>query len=298
MKLPFRILTSLLVAIVAGLSGCGKSLQQGGTEQLLTSNAVDRVVSQIDFTPLSGQAVYLDDAYIKNIKGFGFVNSEYIISSLRQQIMAANCRLQETPQTADYIIEARVGALGTDMHEVSYGIPATNALSTASSLVPTAPPMPTIPEISLAKRAHHIGAAKIGVFAYHKESKEPVWQAGVKSGRSRSREAWFLGIGPLQTGTIYDGPMFAGARIKRPIRDILLGTYKTAPEPTPPVKYDAAHEFPLAKQLEQKREIKSLEPESDKLFYASHEEQVKLKELADQAANLEKATAPAEEPKQ
>lgn len=234
-------------------SGCGKTVRQLGTEQLLSSNAVDRVVAQLNFSPLAGQTVYFDNQYIKNIKGIGFVNGDYIVSSIRQQLLASRCLLQDKKEDADYIVEARVGALGTDQHEISYGIPANNLLNAASSFVPSAPAIPTIPEISIAKKNHQIGAAKIGVFAYHRETKEPVWQAGVQSDRSRSKESWFMGAGPFQSGTIYDGPMFAGARMRTPIRNIFRRKNKQADVEPPPVNYAQPHMFPLAMELKRKQ---------------------------------------------
>ena len=234
------------------LVGCGKTVRQMGTEQLLTSNAVDRVVAKINFSPLANQKVYFDHQYIRNIKGVGFVNGDYIISSIRQQLIAANCLIQDKEEDADYIVEARVGALGMDHHQISYGIPANNLLNTASALVPSAPTIPTIPEISIAKKDNQIGAAKIGVFAYHRESKQPVWQAGVQSDRSRSKQSWFMGAGPFQSGTIYDGPMFAGSRIRRPFRGIFHRKKEETPA-APDVNYNNRHLFPLAQQLQEQQ---------------------------------------------
>ena len=68
------------------LTGCGTVKSRSATEQLIISDAVDRSVSQIDFRPLSGKKVYLDTQYVRSIKGPGFVNADYIISSLRQQM--------------------------------------------------------------------------------------------------------------------------------------------------------------------------------------------------------------------
>ena len=65
-------------------------------------------------------------------------------------MIAADCRLQESKDVAELIVEARVGTLGSDSNEVIYGIPASNALSSAASLVPNGPMLPQIPEISLA----------------------------------------------------------------------------------------------------------------------------------------------------
>lgn len=213
-----RISIWLLVLLLPCLCGCGKMISNSATEQLLTSDAVDQTISHLDFSTLSNKKVFFDTSYIKNIKGVGFVNGDYIISSLRQQIVAANCLIQEKKEDADYIIEARVGTLATNGHEVNYGIPASNMLSSAASLVPTAPAIPTIPEISLAKKNNQIAAAKISVFAYNQKTKERVWQSGVLQAKSTARDTWILGAGPFQRGSIYkDGAQFAGARIEIPI---------------------------------------------------------------------------------
>ena len=210
----------LLVALgVLLLSGCGKSTNRFGTEQLVLSDAVDRAVRSIDFSPLAGRKSYLDTSYIK-YKPTSFVNSDYITSSLRNQLLAAGCLLVEEREEAEIVIEPRVGSLGSDSHEVIYGIPSNNMISQAAALVPAAPLLPTIPEISLAKKDDQMGAAKIAVFAYRSDTGRPVWQSGMSVARSTSRDSWFLGIGPFQNGTIYKRPRFAGNRLSLP----LIGT--------------------------------------------------------------------------
>lgn len=213
-----RISIWLLMVLLTCLSGCGKMISNSATEQLLTSDAVDQTISHLDFTTLSNKKVYFDTSYIKNIKGVGFVNGDYIISSLRQQIVAANCLMQEKKEDADYVIEARVGTLATNGHEVNYGIPASNMLSSAASLVTPAPAIPTIPEISLAKKNNQTAAAKISVFAYNQKTRERVWQSGVLQAKSSARDTWILGAGPFQRGSIYkDGAQFAGSKIEIPL---------------------------------------------------------------------------------
>lgn len=221
------VLLACLVGLLAPVAGCGTTKSQMATEQLLVSDAVDRAVSEIDFRDLAGQKVYFDTRYVQNIKGVGFVNSEYIISSLRQQMFAANCYLQETVETADYVVEARVGALGTDAHDVIYGLPANNALSSASQVVPGAPPLPAIPEISLARRNDQTGAAKLAVFAYHRTTKAPVWQSGISQSRSHAKDTWLFGAGPFQRGTIYEGTQFAGGELGVPLLEESEGGQQT-----------------------------------------------------------------------
>lgn len=202
--------------MLALVSGCGTSLRRSGTEQLLTSDAIDRTVSQIDFSVLSDRDVFLDSQYITTMRDPTFLSGAYVISSLRQQMSAAGCRLQDSADKADYIVEARVGALGTDLHDVTYGLPANNALNTAASMLSSVPALPAIPEISLATRNDQSAAAKIALFAYHRESREPVWQSGIASAKSSAKDTWVLGAGPIQRGSIYSGTLFAGNRIRFP----------------------------------------------------------------------------------
>jgi hypothetical protein len=198
------------------LSGCGKTIRHQGTEQLVLSNAVDQAVGSIDFTPLAGKKCYLDTDYI-NFKEPYFTNSEYTISSLRNQLMAAGCLIVDEREDAEIVVEPRVGSLGSDSHEVTYGIPSSNMISQAAALMPTAPAIPTIPEIALAKKDYQTGVAKIAVFAYNAKTGRPVWQSGMSVARSDARDTWFFGIGPFQSGSIYKKARFAGSRLKLPL---------------------------------------------------------------------------------
>lgn len=182
------------------------------------SDAVDRAVAELNFSELAGKTVFLDTRYISTaFKPIGFVSADYIISALRQQLMSANCQLQDSKEEADYIVEARVGALGTDGHNLVVGVPASSAISSAAALVPNAPPIPVIPEIALIRRDDQTAAAKVAVFAYHRETKRPVWQSGIAQARSKSHDTWVLGAGPFQRGSIHGGTQFAGSAIDVPL---------------------------------------------------------------------------------
>jgi hypothetical protein len=206
---------SLVLAALA-VTGCGTTKGRVATEQLVASDAVDHAIMSMDFRPLSGKTVYLDTTYLKVVKTVGFVNADYVISALRQQMIAADCRLQEKQEDAEIIVEARVGTLGSDSNEVVYGIPASNALSSAAALVPNAPIIPQLPEISLARKEAQYGAAKLAVFAYERESRQPYWQSGTSQARSTSQDVWIFGAGPFQRGTIVEGVQFAGSKLHLP----------------------------------------------------------------------------------
>jgi len=206
------LLLALLVCI-----GCGKTVQRNATEQLIMSDAVDKSIRSIDFSPLAGKVCYLDTTYLKNIKSITFVNAEYIIGTLRNQLIAAGCQIVDDQKDAELIVEARAGALGTDLHEVVYGIPQNNLISAAATLMPTVPPVPAIPEIALMRRDTQNAAAKVAVFAFDAKSGYAVWQSGTEMARSVARDYWVFGAGPFQSGTIYDRPRFAGVRLRLPL---------------------------------------------------------------------------------
>lgn len=201
------------LALTMLLTGCGTTRDKQATNQLLLSDAVDRAVARIDFTPLGGESVYLDTTYIRQVKGDAFVNADYIISSLRQQMVLAGCLLQENREQANYVIEARVGVLGTDGHDVNYGVPGNQGLSAAAQLVTGSVPV-SLPEVSFARRTDDSAATKIAVFAYHRETRQPVWQSGLSVARSSAQAKWILGAGPFQSGSIYEGTRFAGGRLR------------------------------------------------------------------------------------
>lgn len=225
--------------MLATLAGCGSTQQQTATEQLVLSDAVDRAVGNVDFTPLTGLNCWLDDENIGgSSKSASFVNKGYIISSLRNQLVAAGCNLVESRGDADVVVEARVGTLGSDHHEVTYGFPSNNLVSQAAAFMPTAPPVPPLPDIAFAQKDDQTGASKLGVFAYDAKSGAAIWQSGIVTAQSSGRETWVLGVGPFQSGTIYEKPRFAGSRMRLP----LIGT-KDKPESQQQVNLDQPFNF-------------------------------------------------------
>ena len=113
-------------------------------------------------------------------------------------------------------------------------------------MITSVPAIPTIPEVSLANRNDQSAAAKIAVFAYHRESRVPVWQSGVKTARSTAKDMWILGAGPIQRGSIYDGVQFAGNRLRIPFLQ------REDTSPGLPDHYASTQEFVAPETIEQK----------------------------------------------
>lgn len=191
------------IALIAGM-GCGTTRStdttRAATEMLLVSQAVDRAVGQIDFSPLRGKAVYFDVSSIDKET----VDKGYLISSIRQQLLAHGANLMEEKRDAVYVVEARVGAVGTDRHSLLFGSPQI----TVPAIVPGIPT--SIPEIALYKRTDQKGVAKLAVFAYNRVTGRAVWQSGLVEDVSKLKDRWVLGSGPYTTGTIREKPELAG----------------------------------------------------------------------------------------
>ncbi len=206
--LPQGWLLSLMgIIVLFTLTGCGTTRStdttRAATEMLLISQAVDRAISQIDFSPLAGRSVYLDDTQIDRTT----VDRGYIIGSLRQQIAAHGAFLQDEKRMATYIVEPRTGSIGTDRHTLLVGTPQV-------SLPTIVPGIPTnIPEIALVKKTDQKGVAKIAVFAYNRVTGRAVWQSGLIEETSRVKDTWLFGAGPFSRGSIRRGTELAGEEL-------------------------------------------------------------------------------------
>jgi hypothetical protein len=208
------------------LTGCGTTKMtdtpRAATEMLLVTQAVDTAVLQIDFSPLSGQTVFLDTSPLEG----GIVDKGYLVSLVRQQLLAHGALLQEERWRATYVVELRAGALGTDRTSVMVGTPAV-------SLPSVVPGIPTsIPEIALLKRSDQRGVAKVGVFAYNRITGRAVWQSGTVESSSQLKDTWVFGAGPFSRGTIRKGTEIAGEPI--PSLPTTLTGGKSPPAPPPP----------------------------------------------------------------
>jgi hypothetical protein len=204
-----RLLLSACAVILscAAIGGCGttgtSNTARTATEQLLISDAIDRAVESIKFNKLAGQSVFFDERHLYEV-----VDDGYLISSLRQHLLASGCILKDKREDATYVVEPRAGAVGTDHDDLLFGIPAINTQQlTLLSGVPS-----SLPEIPFIKRRHQRGIAKIAVFAYSRETGAPVWQSGIATDESSSNDIWFFGAGPFKRGSIHKGTSYASQK--------------------------------------------------------------------------------------
>ena len=201
--------------IILGLGacvGCGTSRwsdsSRTATEQLLISGAIDRSVSDFDFRALAGKKVYFDTTYIKTT-----IDADYIASSLRQHALASGCIVKMKVEEADYICEVRAGTIGTDRHDVLFGIPATSLPTSVSGSTTS------IPEVPLVKKTDQRAVAKLAIFAYNRYTGRPIWQSGTRPFELKTKDVWVFGTGPFQKGDIHKNVQFAGDKLSIPVLD-------------------------------------------------------------------------------
>lgn len=201
-----RLFIGLSLYALLMIVGCGTThwsdTSRTGTEQLVITGAIEQSVGEISFDVLKGQKVFLDTQFLEGVTDKGF-----LISTLRQQMVAEGLVIKSDIKEADYVVEARAMA-GTNRTDLLFGIPQT---SLPNLNVPGMPS--TIPELSVAKSTTQKGISKVAVFAYEKESGTPIWQSGSYPVASSAKHMWILGTGPWQRGTIYSGTQFAGTRL-------------------------------------------------------------------------------------
>jgi hypothetical protein len=188
--------------------GCGTTRMtdttRAASEMLLVSQAIDHAVTQIDCAELCGKEVFFDTQYLD-----GTVDKGYLISSIRQHLLAHGVKIKDDRKSAGIVVEARSGAVGTDRHGLLVGIPQMSV----PALIPGQ--LTQIPEIGLIKKTDMKGVAKLALFAYHRESGEAYWQSGLKDARSTLKDTWVFGAGPFSRGTIRRRTELAGEELPR-----------------------------------------------------------------------------------
>ena len=204
---PRRLARRLVLLTVLAALGCGSVKTSGtsrtGTEQLLLTNALDRAIQKLDFRPLTGVPVFLDTTNVSSA-----VDQGYIVSSLRQALLTQGVLLKPKAEQAQFIVEARVGAYGTDSYDWMVGVPQTTIPQTVTGM-----PSGTIPEIALAKKTDQIGTAKVALFAYDRASGKVIWTSGTQLDRATAKDMYIGSVGPIQSGTIRGGTQIVGVKV-------------------------------------------------------------------------------------
>ena len=203
---PVMALAASLALMLLLAWGCGSTKLSGtvrtGTEQRLLTDAWDKALQRVDFRPLTGVPVYLDTTNVTA------VDQGWVVSSLRQAMLTQGVLLRAKPEQAQWIVEARVGAYGTDDYNFLIGIPQVTVPATLPGV-----PAGTLPEIPLMKKTDQKAVAKLALFAYDRASGQIVWNSGTMLEQSNAKDVYIGGLGPIQSGSIRNGTEFIGVKI-------------------------------------------------------------------------------------
>jgi hypothetical protein len=121
-----------------------------------------------------------------------------ITSSLRQALLQHGVLLRSKAEQARWVVEARVGAYGTDSYKWLVGVQQMTMPVAVAGL-----PTGTIPEIPLIKKTDQRAYSKLALFAYDRASGQMVWRSGTQMAMANAKDAYFGGVGPVQSGTIW-----------------------------------------------------------------------------------------------
>jgi hypothetical protein len=215
--MPFVRRSIVILTVLLSCAGCGTTkysdTQRTATEQLLISDAMDRAINQVDFRSLAGKTVFIDSEALTKM-----TDREYLVATLKQAMRAEGCIVQDEKDKADYVVEVRAGAVGTDRNDLLYGIPAVTVpqVPLVTSSVPS-----TIPEIPFVKKTQQRAVARIAISGYNRKTRAPIWQSGEKFAESDARHTWIFGAGPFERGSIYEGTNFAGDQLDIPLVNLM-----------------------------------------------------------------------------
>ena len=184
-----RASISLIIGLILLCTGCTSSSTSNtartAKEQMLLSNAVDQSLDKVDFTPLYGQKVFVEEKYLE------CVDKGYLLGSVRHRILRAGGSLAGTADDSDVVMELRSGGIGTDTSDSFIGLPEI-----------TLPGMLTLPEVRLTERKNQNGYSKLGMVVYDAKSKQVLGDGGMSMAQADDSNWYVLGLGPWQNGSL------------------------------------------------------------------------------------------------
>jgi hypothetical protein len=178
----------VLAAVTAGCATTRKTdTSRTGVEQLLISNAVDQALNKIDFGPLRGETVFIQEKYLEG------VDKSYVVGSLRHRILATGAKLVDKEDDSTVVVEVRSGGIGTDSRDSFVGSP--------QIAVPFPIPL-QLPEVRLIDTRTQLATAKVAIVAYDTKTRQAIGTGGTSLARSSDINRSVMGVGPFNSGSV------------------------------------------------------------------------------------------------
>lgn len=204
---------SCLMLILGCTSTKTSNTARTGTEQLLISNAVDQALAKVDFRPMAGKKVLVEEKYLDS------VDKGYVVSSVRHHVLHAGGQLAAKPEEADIFLEMRSGGIGTDNSDAYLGVPGI-----------TLPGMVSLPDVKLITRTRQSAFAKLGLVAIDAKTHQELGAGGMSLAMSDDNNWYVMGVGPYRQGTM---EREVKTSIGTPAMDLALPNTVTFKKPMP-----------------------------------------------------------------
>jgi hypothetical protein len=159
-----------------------------GSEQLLLTGTADRAIGCLDFRPLAGARVYLDAEHVKA------ADADWIVFSLRRAMARQGVLLVREKGDAALIVEAAVGAYGTDQVDRRLSTPALVPTGFFGLTAGTTEPQ------AISRRNWQDAVAKLALVAFDAKSHRLVWESGTVL-RAEWLDRQFLGVREVRRST-------------------------------------------------------------------------------------------------
>lgn len=206
---PMTVWTGILgllgVSALALGAGCSSMKVTGsarsGTEQLLLTGTWDRALACIDFRPLAGAPVFLNTSYLPE------TDKGWLTMSLRRAMASQGVLLKDDQEEAAVVMEAALGAYGTDEQDCQFGLPSLASGGTAliNPLLGAASAMSSSSSsgssMSMSRTNRQDAVVKLALFAYDAHTGAEVWESPVIFKASGNRDHYYFGAGPRRRST-------------------------------------------------------------------------------------------------
>jgi hypothetical protein len=192
------------VAALAVGAGCSSMKVTGtarsGTEQLLLTGTWDRALACVDFRPLAGAPVYLNTSYLPE------TDKGWLTMSLRRAMAAQGVLLKDDQKEAAVVMEAALGAYGTDEQDCQFGLPSLGSSAGAALVNPLLGAASAMgssggSSMSLSRTNRQDAVVKLALFAYDAHTGAEVWESPVIFKASGNRDHYYFGAGPNRRST-------------------------------------------------------------------------------------------------
>lgn len=166
-----RLASLAMLALAVASSGCVSvttkltGSTRAGAEQLLLTGTADRAIDSIDFRPLAGRKVFLETGQVSA------TDAGWIVFGLRRAMARQGLLLVADKKEAQTVVEAAVGAYGTDEVDSRISLPT----SFASSLVPI--PIGGSDGSGLVRKNRQDAVVKLALFGYDAATRQLAWES-------------------------------------------------------------------------------------------------------------------------